>query len=144
MTCTGRRDQQSVRRASVRRAVRPVRVVPLAAVVLAGCASAPRSALDEPLIDPSAVTVEVQNHNFNDATVYAVGAGVRMRVGRVTGKSDETFTFRWHQEMIRMAADFTGGGEVLSGQHTVVPGASQDLVLIISVSPNVTATLLGR
>ncbi len=41
------------------------------------------------------LTVEVDNQNFYDATIYAVRPGMRLRVGRVVGFNKETFEFAW-------------------------------------------------
>lgn len=82
-------------------------------------------------IDPRSLQIEVENRNFNDATVYAVSAGHRQRLGRVTGKTTETFTFRWHNTELRMLVDFTGGGRLVSSAFAVTPGQDDDLFLII-------------
>ena len=42
------------------------------------------------------IRVEVQNLNFNDVTVWAMRSSQRIRVGRVTGKTDQTFTIEWN------------------------------------------------
>ena len=41
------------------------------------------------------VRVSVENQNFGDATVHALRGGERIRLGNVTGKTDEQFTVRW-------------------------------------------------
>lgn len=38
------------------------------------------------------IPLVVENHNFLDITVYAVGNGASVRLGEVTGKSSERFT----------------------------------------------------
>ena len=40
--------------------------------------------------------MEVQNLNFNDVTVWAMRSSQRIRVGRVTGKTDQNFTIQWN------------------------------------------------
>lgn len=42
------------------------------------------------------VQVRVENQNFGDATVHVLRGGERIRLGNVTGKSDESFTLRWN------------------------------------------------
>lgn len=42
------------------------------------------------------IRIEVQNLNFNDATVWALRSSQRIRVGRVTGKTDQTFRIDWN------------------------------------------------
>lgn len=67
--------------------------------------------------DPTAPTgvddrirVEVQNLNFNDATVYAMRASQRIRIGRVTGKTDQVFTIDWNvAQPIGFVVDVVGG-----------------------------------
>ena len=39
--------------------------------------------------------IQIQNLNFSDVRVTAVGTGRRVRVGDVTGKTDRTFTLAW-------------------------------------------------
>jgi len=42
------------------------------------------------------IRIEVQNLNFNDATVWALRSSQRIRVGRVTGKTDQMFDIAWN------------------------------------------------
>lgn len=42
------------------------------------------------------IRVAVQNLNFNDVTVWAMRQSQRIRVGRVTGKTDQNFTIQWN------------------------------------------------
>lgn len=42
------------------------------------------------------IRIEVQNLNFNDATIWAMRSSQRIRVGRVTGKTDQSFTVQWN------------------------------------------------
>ena len=56
------------------------------------------------------VMLTVQNHNYQDATIYAYWNGVRDRVGMVIGKTEETFSMRWRSEEIQLEVDFVGGG----------------------------------
>lgn len=44
---------------------------------------------------PGEVAVMVENQNFNDATIHVFRGGERVRLGGVTGKSEERFTVRW-------------------------------------------------
>lgn len=41
------------------------------------------------------IEVSVQNLNFNDAHFFAVRQGERIRLGYITGKSDESFNLDW-------------------------------------------------
>jgi len=42
------------------------------------------------------IRIEVRNLNFSDATLYAIGGGMRRRLGVVLGKNDAVFTIPWH------------------------------------------------
>lgn len=46
--------------------------------------------------DETEVEVRVENQNFGDATVHVLRGGERIRLGNVTGKSDQSFTLRWN------------------------------------------------
>jgi hypothetical protein len=97
-----------------------------------------------PPLDPAGLTVEVENRNFNDATIYAFENGNRLRLGRVTGKTSETFTFRWYQNQLQMIVDFTGGGWIMSESQPVHPGLDDYLHLIIGSRSNLLAAQWGR
>lgn len=62
--------------------------IALLALLVAGCASA-----EERRAAASAgpVSVEVTNHNYLDANVYAVGSSQTIRLGTVTTNSTQTF-----------------------------------------------------
>lgn len=61
-------------------------------------------ALDDP------IRIDVQNSNFNDVTIWAIRQGQRIRLGRVTGKTDETFRIAWNVAVpISFAIDEVGG-----------------------------------
>jgi hypothetical protein len=63
------------------------------------------------------IRIDVQNLNFNDATVWAIRQGQRVRLGRVTGKTDETFTLDWNLALpISFVIDVTGGRECQTGR----------------------------
>ena len=89
---------------------------------------------------PDELTVEIENRHFSDATVYAVAGGARQRLGRVSGKTTKSFSFRWPPEQLRMLVDFTGAGQLLSDRLAVHPG-TDDLLLIISAG---NALWIGR
>lgn len=57
------------------------------------------------------IRVDVQNINFNDITVWALRpGGQRIRLGRVTGKTEETFRIDWNLAVpIYFVIDVTGG-----------------------------------
>jgi len=96
------------------------------------------------LQDDVSMRVEVENRNFGDATIYVVDGGVRLRLGRVNGKSTLSFTFRWYRQQLAMVADFTGGGEAASEFLTVHPEIGNDLRLVIDASNSIRPTLRPR
>ena len=54
--------------------------------------------------------IQVQNMNFNDVTIYAVSLGQRVRLGNVTGKSDQSFRLEWNfANPISFEIDVVGG-----------------------------------
>lgn len=82
------------------RAHRPF--LPLAAVVVLGLSACVKPTALNPFAPrgsrpgEGSVRVLVENQNFGDATVFALRGGERIRLGTVTGKSDENFTVRWN------------------------------------------------
>jgi hypothetical protein len=77
------------------------------------------------------LTVEVQNQNYNAATVYAYRAGFRKRLGLVEAANTETFAFRWPTYSIRFLINFLAQGCVITEQMTVDPG--DDFLLVLRV-----------
>ena len=90
-------------------------------------------------VSPRTISLDVENQNFYDATIYAVRPGLRQRVGYVNGEGKSTFSFRWPdgdlQLEIRLLAvgsyytqvmDVQQGDElqltVLPYLHTLPPG----------------------
>ena len=59
---------------------------------------------------PRGVSLEVDNQNFYDATIYAVRPGLRQRVGYVTGEQKSTFSFRWPDGDLRLEIDLLSVG----------------------------------
>ena len=56
------------------------------------------------------IRVEVQSLNFNDVTVWAVRQGTRIRLGTVTGKTDQVFRIDWNAALpISFVIDVIGG-----------------------------------
>jgi hypothetical protein len=80
-------------------------------------------------VDPSStpgggdrIRVEVQNLNFNDVTVWALRNSQRVRVGRVTGKTDQTFTITWNvAQPIWFEIDVVSGRSCRTPQVPVDP-----------------------
>lgn len=68
--------------------------------------------------------IQVQNMNFNDITVYAVSSGQRVRLGSVTGKTDQSFRLDWnYAEPITFEVDVLGGQGCRTIPLSVDPGA---------------------
>lgn len=83
------------------------------------------------------ISVEVQNLAFNDITVWAVRQGQRIRVGRVTGKTDETFRIDWNLALpIHFVIDTTGGRSCRTAQVAV----EQNARVWVAVPSNVGAS----
>jgi hypothetical protein len=75
------------------------------------------------------LSVEVRNHNFYDATIYAWDSGEKLRLGMAQGKSTTRFDFKWDLGDVRFIIDFVGAGELAGERMAVEPG--DDLLLIV-------------
>lgn len=92
------------------------------AVVMAACAAGACASGPVPDSGPP-VVIEVQNNNFQDATVYAVRDGERQRLGVVIGKTDDAFTIPWRPGMVvRLEVRFLGGGACVTPDYGMDPG----------------------
>lgn len=112
-----------------------------AIALMAGCATrsdAP-SPFDERRVGGAAasedpIRIDVQNLNFNDVTVWAMRGSQRIRLGRVTGKTDQTFRISWNVAVpISFNIDVTGGRSCQTGQLGVEP----DAVVWLTIPGNV-------
>jgi len=66
------------------------------------------------------IRIEVQNLNFNDATVYAMRSTQAIRLGRVTGKTDQEFRIEWNvAQSIAFRVDVVGGRSCRTGEVIV-------------------------
>jgi len=82
----------------------------------------------------SPIRIDVQNLNFNDITVWAIRQGQRIRLGRVTGKTDETFRTPWNPAFpISVVIDVTGGRSC----RTASVGVDPEAVVWVTVPSNV-------
>ncbi|MCH8146031.1 MAG: hypothetical protein IIA55_15070 [Gemmatimonadetes bacterium] len=81
------------------------------------------------LMEKEKVSVEVQNQNFYQATVYAYRAGNRARLGVVESQSTRSFEFVWITGDLRFLIDFFANGCVLTDPLAVDRG--DDLLLIL-------------
>ena len=106
-------------------------VLALAAVV-AGCVSGGGRSV--PLFgEPEGkllLQIQVQNNNFNDATLHAIWNGSRRRLGTVTGKSKATYTLEWTtSNPLQLEIDFLAGGVCTTQAITANPGETLDLII---------------
>ena len=76
------------------------------------------------------LTVHVQNQNFYDATLHAIGpGGSRHRLGRVPGNSEDTFTFRWTFLGLRIEISLLSVGATLTDELPVDEGDELELIV---------------
>ena len=75
------------------------------------------------------VSVEVQNQNFYQATVYAYRAGNRARLGVVESQSTRSFEFMWITGDLRFLIDFFANGCILT--ESVAVNRGDDVLLIL-------------
>jgi len=84
---------------------------------------------DEPLPEPI-LTLQVENQNFYDATVYARSrGGERQRLGVVMGNNRATFTFRWLHDELSLIIQLLAGGSTVTDRILVSPGDSLNLII---------------
>ena len=101
-----------------------------AAMAVAGCAGL-RTA-PNPFEEGDAqrvITIEVENHNFNDATLRAV-ARTERRLGVVSGNGKQTFTIPWSTvDDLRIRIDVLAGDRFTTNRVTLSPGESAFLAI---------------
>jgi hypothetical protein len=113
-------------------------------LVIPACAGrGPDSLSRVETLDRGSLRIEVDNQNFSDAVIHAGDGGHRIRLGSVTGKHSETFTFRWPVDRLQMHVHFTGGQTFLSEYLVVHPGVDDNLLLTIG-SGNRARLFIGR
>jgi len=86
--------------------------------------------LDEPV--PREVTLEVDNQNFHDATIYAVRPGERRRIGFVGGLTQGQFAFVWTDSDLSVEIYLLPLGSYFARPIAIDPGDDVKLV----VQPN--------
>ncbi|MEQ9397659.1 MAG: hypothetical protein RJQ04_00685 [Longimicrobiales bacterium] len=112
----------------IRPSVRPLRWLLAVALVAttAGCFrgfGTPRNPFNTSDGAPGELSIRIENQNFNDVTVYALRGGERLRLGNVTGKSEEGFTLRWDFTLgVEFDISFIGGGRCSTRQLSVAAG----------------------
>lgn len=109
-----------------------IALVALIAVLATACGSA-RSSGDSPFEEGAgsgdSVRVTIENRNFKDATVWALWNGNRIRVGRVTGNTTDTFQMRYRGDEVRFEVDFLAGDDYVGESIGVLPGDHLELVI---------------
>jgi hypothetical protein len=79
------------------------------------------------------ITVEVENQNFYDATVYLLWQSDRRRLGVVGGNAKQSFTTNWGGPQVTVMIEMLAGRRYQSIPVGVSPG--DDLVVEIPVAP---------
>jgi hypothetical protein len=100
-----------------------------ACAVLPGRSSAPDP--DEEAI-PREITLEVDNQNFHDATLYAIRSGERRRIGNVSGLKTGRFSFVWSDLDLRVEIHLLSVGSYFTRPIMIEPGDGVKL----TVQPN--------
>jgi len=120
MTPTRAAESRTVRRAAL------VLVAVCSATACAAGSNAPNPFDDTARqAEAARLQIQIQNLNFSDVRVTAVGTGRRIRVGDVTGKTDKRFTLEWdYNDPISFEIDISGGGRGCTTRRVIVePGA---------------------
>lgn len=101
-----------------------------ATVTVAGCMNrATRSNPFERGEGASSVRINVENRNFNQATLYAEGAMTR-RLGIVGGNTSESFTLPWPSDGdLRIRIDILAGTEYTTNTLGMRPGDTANLII---------------
>ncbi len=69
------------------------------------------------------VQIEIQNRDFNDATVWAVTPGGDRRLGIVGGKTDQTYTLDWSRaQTLQLRISIQSGPTCLTRRLATDPG----------------------
>ena len=92
-------------------------------LLLSSCAT---STADDPFggrAGDGTIEVEALNLNFNDATLYAIRMGQRIRLGIVTGAKSKMFTVRWPtSQPLRVEIRLLAGERCVTSEILADPG----------------------
>ncbi|MDX1449945.1 MAG: hypothetical protein R3246_12875 [Acidimicrobiia bacterium] len=94
-------------------------------LVLVGCStrSATPSPFDTDVAATGRIQLQVENMDFNDATLHAVTDGGRERIGTVSGKGQDTFTIEWpFTRDLRVEINLLASDRYTTPRLTVSPG----------------------
>jgi hypothetical protein len=112
----------------------PLIALILVVAAIPACALLPgRGAPDpdeEPM--PREITLEVDNQNFHDATLYALRSGERRRIGNVNGLKTGRFSFVWTDLDLRVEIHLLSVGSYFTRPIMIEPGDEVKL----TVQPN--------
>jgi len=116
---------------------RPVWLRPVLAIgllLLGACATG--RALDSPFDSNSGrITIEVQNLNWSDATLWAYRGGQRVRLGIVGGKKDARFDIDWNfSQRLQIEIDLLAGNRCITPELGVDPNDIIELQIPIDLS----------
>lgn len=77
------------------------------------------------------VRIIVINNDFNDATLFALGDGVRRRLGVITGKSEANYLIPWRLSgPLRIEINILAAGSCTTGEMQVDPGDILELQIL--------------
>jgi len=76
------------------------------------------------------IEIRVENLNFNDATLHALADGTRLRMGRVSGKSNASFRVDWpFVRDLSIEISLLASSDYTTRRITVSPGESVRLMI---------------
>lgn len=98
-----------------------------AAAVAAACATGRAVSADDPFGsrpgEPNSIRVEVRNLNWNEARLFAVSGGRRIRMGTVGGNQDAVYTLDWDFTLpLVIEVDLVAGPDCTTREIQVDPG----------------------
>ena len=102
-------------------------------IVIAACATPGRvvergTPFSDAPLDENRIRVHVQNDNFSDARLYAIGRGLRKHLGVVTGKQLAVMDIPWDfSEPLRIEIDLLAGPKCTTRTINADPGDEIDL-----------------
>ncbi len=102
-----------------------------------GGTGAPTSSV-RPADEKKTISVEIQNDNFYQATVYAYRPGNQRRLGVVESRETRSFEFVWITGDLGFLVDFFTKGCILTWPLAVDRG--DDLLLIIEAQDHIRAS----
>lgn len=117
------------------RARNPLIALALVAALAPACALFPgRSSEPDPDEEPvpREITLQVDNQNFHDATLYAIRGGERRRIGNVSGLKTGQFSFVWTDLDLRVEIHLLSVGSYFTSPIMIEPGDEVKL----TVQPN--------